>query len=439
MSGKIGGPSESSGEEQRRVQAQQQKKIEKIEKLSETDPDQRARKRKFDQFMQKDEASKAKKEGPTPFEPSFHKKQNFESASANLFTPPQTTSPELIDLEDSAVPSPSYSPAPNLSQTPPETTSHEPTTSHLPSSSSFLQGPANAHHTEKQTSPHPSEKKTHDKNTKAQDLKMKENQEKLSLQAQRETKKQKKIEEEKKKKQAPIASIYQPHKEKEIASRDEKKTSKGKEAHLKTITEEQDLPSQKQKQLHEELPPEIAFKEITRKEKHTKESHQTIETPIQISTTTTAIPLDAIRFAETATVNGAHYLSEHIASLYFNMVGAIYAQRSSGISTTEIVLNSPALANSKFFGAKIILEKYDTDPNSFNIRLTGTNEAVTLFNQNLPNLYAAFQNAKFNFRIGRIEAEYSTEKPIFQRKESAKGRDFNDEGGGFDQNKGSSQ
>jgi hypothetical protein len=120
------------------------------------------------------------------------------------------------------------------------------------------------------------------------------------------------------------------------------------------------------------------------------------------------------------------------------MVGMIYMQRNAGISSTEIILNSPALANSRFFGAKIILEKYDTDPGSFNIRLTGSNEAVTLFNRNISNLYAAFQNGKFNFRIGRIDAEYTTEKPIFQRKERTSEKGFSGDGG-FEQNKGSAR
>lgn len=89
----------------------------------------------------------------------------------------------------------------------------------------------------------------------------------------------------------------------------------------------------------------------------------------------------------------------------------------SGISKTEITLNSPAFARSKFFGAKIELTRYSTAPDSFNIRLTGSQEAVTAFRQNIPQLTAALQKGNFDFRVGRLEAHYSAEKPVFHRKE----------------------
>ena len=93
--------------------------------------------------------------------------------------------------------------------------------------------------------------------------------------------------------------------------------------------------------------------------------------------------------------------------------------------STEIVLNSPSYSQSKFYGASIIIERYASAPDSFNIRLTGSNEAVAAFKENIPTLALAFREGHFPFQIGRIEAEYKDEKPLFRRKE--KGSRKNDD------------
>lgn len=112
------------------------------------------------------------------------------------------------------------------------------------------------------------------------------------------------------------------------------------------------------------------------------------------------------------------YISPQTAELFFQMVGTIYYMASPpGISRTEIVLNNPAYADSKFFGSRITIEKYATAPDSFNIRLTGSDEAVVQFRENIPNLMSAFQNGNYAFRIGRLEAEYTIERPVFRRKD----------------------
>ena len=99
------------------------------------------------------------------------------------------------------------------------------------------------------------------------------------------------------------------------------------------------------------------------------------------------------------------------------MIGTITAMVSPrGDSRTDFVLNAPSFANSKFYGATISIERFATAPYQLNIRLTGSNAAVTQFNQNIPNLLAAFQNKNFAFTINRIEAVY--EKPLFRRKDS---------------------
>lgn len=124
---------------------------------------------------------------------------------------------------------------------------------------------------------------------------------------------------------------------------------------------------------------------------------------------------------QAAVTQAAPYLNEKTMALFQQMVGTIYIINSRpGVSTTEVVLNSPAFKDSKFFGSTITIEKYATAPNSLNIRLTGSNEAVSAFNQNLSSLVAAFQNGNFSFRIGRIDTAYQVDKPVFRRKEEEK-------------------
>ncbi|HEY4255281.1 MAG TPA: hypothetical protein VGM34_02915, partial [Chlamydiales bacterium] len=112
-------------------------------------------------------------------------------------------------------------------------------------------------------------------------------------------------------------------------------------------------------------------------------------------------------------------LSPEVLPLFYQMVGSIMVMTNyqPGVNKTEVLLNSPAFARSKFYGATIEIVKYASAPDSLNIRLTGSNEAVAAFRQNVPSLLAAFQQGNFQFKIGRLEAHYATEKPVFQRKE----------------------
>jgi hypothetical protein len=138
-----------------------------------------------------------------------------------------------------------------------------------------------------------------------------------------------------------------------------------------------------------------------------------------------ALPKDIQPLALNATTEAAPYLTPQTVSLFFQMVGTIFVMTNAtpGINRTEIVLNNPSFANSKFFGATITIEKYATAPDSFNIRLSGTNEAVVTFKENIPSLLTAFENGPFKFRIGRIDVEYRVaEKPIFRRKEREEGQ-----------------
>ncbi len=153
--------------------------------------------------------------------------------------------------------------------------------------------------------------------------------------------------------------------------------------------------------------------------KNKKKSRQEEAESLQMqSPSTETLPSYVIPVAGAAAAAAQPYLGLEALSIYYHMIGTITAMVSpKGDSRTEFILNAPSFANSKFYGAKISIEKFSTAPYQLNIRLTGSNEAVAAFNQNIPNLLAAFQAGKFSYTVNRIEAAF--EKPLFKRKESA--------------------
>jgi hypothetical protein len=177
-----------------------------------------------------------------------------------------------------------------------------------------------------------------------------------------------------------------------------------------------------------EAPPSIQEPEIEWGGK--KRGQKEKEEPIQIeSPTTTPLPDFYFPMANAAAAAAKPYLGPEALSIYFHMVGTITAMVSpKGDSRTEFVLNAPSFADSKFYGATISIERFATAPYQLNIVLTGSSEAVAAFNQNIPNLYAAFQNGNFSFTINRIEAAYA--KPLFRRKESVGDKEEREKGFG---------
>lgn len=128
-------------------------------------------------------------------------------------------------------------------------------------------------------------------------------------------------------------------------------------------------------------------------------------------------------------VTKAH-LPPQIDTLFTQMVGAMVQMSEKGISRTEVFLNSAAFQNSPFFGASIVLEKYATAPDSFNIQLLGSShEQMKAFSSAVQTLQTTFLEAPFAFRVGRIETYYDPDRPLFRRKESAGDGDRDSSGG----------
>jgi hypothetical protein len=91
------------------------------------------------------------------------------------------------------------------------------------------------------------------------------------------------------------------------------------------------------------------------------------------------------------------------------------------------------MRNSPFFNSKILIETHTSAPGFVNVRLTGTPEAVKIFNDNLPSLTAAFnaayEHGRIQFRIGRLDTSIATDRHLIRRKKEAGSQD--DAGGEF--------
>ncbi len=159
----------------------------------------------------------------------------------------------------------------------------------------------------------------------------------------------------------------------------------------------------------------------TKEKKPSEEKKEREEFKYEISSVLQEMPPNIAAQTGALTSPLTPYLHPDIIPLFEKMVGTIIQIQAQGITTTQVILNSPAFTSSIFFGSSIILEKYSTAPDSFNIFLRGPQQAVVMFNENLDGLLDAFKRGNFNFKIGRLEAEH--ERPLFKRKEKTSGKD----------------
>ncbi len=140
------------------------------------------------------------------------------------------------------------------------------------------------------------------------------------------------------------------------------------------------------------------------------------EIPPVIPIAPSILPAEIQHMTTEITSQVSSYLSPAILPVFEKMIGHILVMKGQpGIMQTEILLNNPNFENSIFFGSTIILEKYSTAPDSFNIQFTGTPQAVSIFNEHLEKLTRSFQRGNFNFRIGRIEASHRSRNPLYRR------------------------
>ncbi|NGX28797.1 MAG: hypothetical protein K940chlam1_00984 [Candidatus Anoxychlamydiales bacterium] len=156
---------------------------------------------------------------------------------------------------------------------------------------------------------------------------------------------------------------------------------------------------------------ELPVVEKTKEEEKKKQPEKEVKTGV--STVLQEFPPNIAAQTGSITSILTPYLHPDIVPLFEKMVGTIVQIKAQGVTQTEVMLNSPAFTSSLFFGSSIIVQKYSTAPDSFNIFLRGPAQAVNMFTENLSGLFDAFKKANIN--IGRLEAQH--EKPLFKRKE----------------------
>jgi len=199
------------------------------------------------------------------------------------------------------------------------------------------------------------------------------------------------------------------------------------------VTKEEDLFEPSQKKIPSKKEPRELLEDLESKKAESEKSEDTKpleqrKKEIPFIPAAPVIPPDISQIAHEVTNDLKVSLTSEVTPVFEQMVGQILVMSSKdGIMQTEILLNNPEMEGSVFYGSKIVLEKYSTAPDSFNIKLTGNPEAVAMFNGNIDILMETFSRGNFNFRIGRIEAAYETERPLFRRKERPGGSDV---GGG---------
>lgn len=133
-----------------------------------------------------------------------------------------------------------------------------------------------------------------------------------------------------------------------------------------------------------------------------------------------AIPAKVEAHAASISALAAPYLSPETAFLFQNMVGAIIMVNMKGIQETQVILNSPSFQSSIFFESRIVIQRFPTTaPTSFNITLVGSPQAVELFNQNRQNLLKAFEISGLDFKIQRLDTEIETDKHLIKRKKES--------------------
>ena len=109
-------------------------------------------------------------------------------------------------------------------------------------------------------------------------------------------------------------------------------------------------------------------------------------------------------------------LSPETYELFEKMVGTIIIQDHSGITSTTVTLNMP---NSIFNGAQVTFDRYSSAPNSYNLQLVGTPQAVDAFNANMADLVAAFKQGQHAFEVNILNPSLVSKKPLIRRKGAA--------------------
>jgi hypothetical protein len=108
--------------------------------------------------------------------------------------------------------------------------------------------------------------------------------------------------------------------------------------------------------------------------------------------------------AEASPLPAVSHLSPQMYDLFEQMAGVIMIQHSSGQTTTTVTIN---MKGSIFDGSEVVFNQYQTAPQSYNLELKGSPEAVKMFSENIPLLDASFKEAGFKFDVNILSPSLS--------------------------------
>ncbi len=112
-------------------------------------------------------------------------------------------------------------------------------------------------------------------------------------------------------------------------------------------------------------------------------------------------------------------LPPEVFEIFERMVGVMVVEKGRDLTKTTVTVN---LKDSIFNGCEIVVDHYASAPNSFNIQLKGSPEAIALFNANSDDLFAAFKQSKLSFDV-------NLQRPTLQRKYRVQKREGGATGG----------
>ncbi len=165
-------------------------------------------------------------------------------------------------------------------------------------------------------------------------------------------------------------------------------------------------------------PHETPFASMPEPPPATAKKEQASQTPI-FSPPLPAAPIPLFLPSASEVPAPSSLLSAAMLEMFEKMVGILSVMTAGGISETTIHLDSAAFANSIFAGASIVIREFSTAPKAFNVEFQGNAQNTALFQANVTDLLAAFQNGNYNFKINRIDTSLgANDRPLFHRKEA---------------------
>lgn len=173
------------------------------------------------------------------------------------------------------------------------------------------------------------------------------------------------------------------------------------------------------------IPPTTPISSVEEKEekKRIEKEKETAPPSTQMSSMDTPFQTPA-ELAPPPTTSAPSYAYLHpiVLDVFERMVGVMTVMSTSGITETVMTLNAPQFASSVFYGTQITIQEFSTAPKAYNIQLSASPQAISIFQGNMDDLMAAFQGGKYSFRVNRLDtALLPSDRPLFKRKEGAGG------------------